>query len=277
MPGPLARTARCILRGLPLYNGKGWIIHRTGLSNLQFPERVLNVKTSDGFRMNVMPNDLIGRHIYLTGRFDRCVVDALVDRAERGAVLWDIGANVGYISMAFLHRVADSRVLAVEPLHDVFRLLNENLQRFGGERSRAISAAVSDRIGRGSLVRTPGNLGKSHLAEDEPGEEVRLITGAELLASSGGRVDAIKIDVEGHEEPVISSLLPVLRTVRPSAVVFEHHFAGGISPAVLRLFNQVDYEVKRICRRWSGWTLLPVDGQSSRYTPSPDFVASPRS
>jgi FkbM family methyltransferase len=276
MPSVTASVARIVLRSLPLYNGKGRIIDRTGLRRLAFAEDVLDVTTADGFSMRVLPNDLIGRHLFLTGRFDRCVVDALVSRAKPGAVLWDIGANVGYVSCAFLERVPDSRVIAVEPLGDVAALLRDNLRHVGGDRARVIQAAVSERAGESLLVRTPGNLGRSHVSDSGDGERVELITPGELLSRSEGRVDLIKIDVEGHERAVIAGLGPILRSARPEAVVFEHHTSGAIDPAIERVFSDAGYEILRIFRRWSGWRLARWSGKVPGYSPSSDFVGVPR-
>lgn len=276
MPTLAAAMARLMLRSLPLYNGKGRLVDRTGLNRISFPETVLDIATADGFRMFVMPNDLIGRHLYLTGRFDRCVVDALVARANPGAVLWDVGANLGYVSCAFLHRVPDSRVLAIEPLPDVADLLRRNLERVGGARARVVQAAISDHDGEASFTRTPGNLGKSHVnkATSEPGERIRLATPSSLLALSDGRVDVVKIDVEGHELAVLAGLAPVLRTTRPSAVIFEHHTLDGVDPAIACIFDDAGYDVHRIHRRWNGWKLGPCTGRLPGYAPSSDFVAT---
>jgi FkbM family methyltransferase len=266
-----------VLRGLPLYNGKGRIIDRTRLRRLAFPENVLEVTTADGFSMRVMPNDLIGRHIFLTGRFDRCVVEALVSHARQGAVLWDIGANVGYVSCAFLRRVPGSRVVAVEPLRDVAELLRENVRHVGGDRATVVSAAVSDHPGEAAFVRTPGNLGKSHVAVGGEGDRVRLVTPSELLGMSGGRVDLVKIDVEGHELAVLNGLAPVLRSARPAAVVFEHHTSGTVDPAIERIFSDSGYEILCIYRRWNGWKLAPANVSVPGFSPSSDFVSVPRS
>lgn len=77
--------------------------------------------------MKVWPNDHIGRHIYLTGKFDRTIVDVLLSFSRPGDQIVDIGAHIGYVSCAFLHAISDSRIVAVEPRPDCFRLLTENL------------------------------------------------------------------------------------------------------------------------------------------------------
>ena len=43
-----------------------------------------------------MRNDHFGRHIYLTGEFDRTTVEVLLKFAR------DVGANIGYVGACFL-------------------------------------------------------------------------------------------------------------------------------------------------------------------------------
>jgi hypothetical protein len=102
------------LRAWPFPRGAGRIIDRF-LSNLKFANTLEDVATTDGFKMLVMPNDLIGRHIYLTGEFDRSIVEILCKFARPGDTLLDVGANIGYVSACFLANVPGSRVVAVEP------------------------------------------------------------------------------------------------------------------------------------------------------------------
>ncbi len=261
MPTLTARLARGALRMVPLYNGKGRIIDRTFLSRLRFSESSLRVRTIDG-EMVVNPRDLIGRHIYLTATFDRCVVDVLEALARPGDTLWDIGANIGYVSLAFLRRVPRSRVVAIEPLGDIFEMLKSNLPP---ERAACLRCAVSDRAGEGAMVRTPGNPGNSHLGDS--GEPVRLSTAEQIVAH--GRPDVVKIDTEGHEAAVMRGIAPVLPGVR--AVVFECH--RWPDAEVAATLHAGGFTVLNLSRRWSGWRLFRP-GQTPRgYEPSPDYVA----
>lgn len=273
MPTLIARCSRTVLQALPLYNGKGRLIDRTPLRTLSFPEHVLDVKTAENFTIRVWPNDLIGRHIYLTGRFDRCVVDALVGAAAPGACLWDIGANIGYVSCAFLAKVPDSRVVAVEPLPDIVALLRHNLVQFEASRSQVVEAAVSDCAGAGRIVRVSGNTGMSHISSTGEGEPVRLVD-ADALAALG-TPDVIKIDVEGHEAAVLRGIAPVLESDRPRLVIFEHHTRDrAVDPEIAALFDGLEYDLLRIWRRWDGWKLGPAQGlMTGGYEPSPDFAA----
>jgi hypothetical protein len=97
-----------LLRLWPFPRGAGRICDRY-FRDLTFQCEVATVRTTDGFSMKVRPNELIGRHIYLTGAFDRSTFEVLLMLAKPGDVLLDIGANIGYVSACFLQRV-DQRI-----------------------------------------------------------------------------------------------------------------------------------------------------------------------
>ena len=55
--------------------------------------------------MTILPNDHIGRHLYLTGQFDRTIVEVLLHFSRENDHVLDIGANIGYVSCALLTKV----------------------------------------------------------------------------------------------------------------------------------------------------------------------------
>lgn len=285
MTSTIHRIGRSIMACYPFPRGQGRIVDRTFLSRLHFEEPTLLVSTTDGFRLRVNPNDHIGRHLYLTGQFDRTIVEVLLAHCRPDARILDIGANIGYVSGALLHLLPDCRVAAVEPNPASFALLQENISQIGGVRATAIRAAVSDEAGTGLLEVGETNSGASHLVSGEgggdggeaPGRtvEVELVTGKALMARSGlDRLDAVKIDVEGHETAVLRTLAPVLRVHRPRAVVFEHHgrLRAG-SPLVEEIFAPLGYRVHGLVKSLTRWRLEPVDGDGQGRWSARDYVA----
>ena len=104
-----------LLRLWPFRRGAGQIIpFDKFFSRLRFGTNEATVRTTDGFAMTVNPNELIGRHIYLTGEFDRSIIEILCNFSQPNDVLLDVGANVGYVSACFLKNVQGSRAIAVE-------------------------------------------------------------------------------------------------------------------------------------------------------------------
>jgi hypothetical protein len=106
-------VAQLLLRSLPFPRGSGLITDRF-FSDLAFTEESAKVTTTDGFKITVMPNELIGRHIYLTGEFDRSTVEILCYLAKSGDTLLDVGANIGYVSACFLKNKFRPRAILFE-------------------------------------------------------------------------------------------------------------------------------------------------------------------
>jgi FkbM family methyltransferase len=175
--------------------------------------------------MQVLPNDLIGRHIYLTGEFDRTTVEVLCNIAEPGDALLDIGANLGYVSGCFLANVPRSSAIAVEPHPAIVELCKSNLAQFG-ERARVAPVALSDHDGTEYLEICPWNLGASKINPVSSRQTVAIETRTpDRLFSDFDvkHINIIKIDVEGHEEQVLRALEPSLKILRPRAILFEDH------------------------------------------------------
>ena len=281
MPTLFQKIARQVLTRLP-ETGTGRLIDRSVLARSRFAEATLLIRCRGGEVVRANPNDLIGRHLYFRGTFDPVVREALVRLAPPGCVFWDVGANIGYMSCCVLRSVPGSRVVAVEPLPDIHDLLRENLDRAGADRAMAVRAAIADSEGTASMVRRPGNSGASHLLT--PGEAassvtdtVRLASAEELLrVTPGGRVDVMKVDVEGHELGVFRSMTGLAAEHWPAAIVFEHHRAdGSLCGEIAGLLEERGYTVWRLCKSVRDWVVAPLGSPAPHgYTATADFLAS---
>ena len=245
----------------PRGGGAGLIVYRL-FSGLQFSEDVVEVPTTDGFAMSVMPNEVIGREIYLTGQFDRSVVRILCKFARPGDTLLDVGANIGYVSACFLAKVAGSRVIAVEPQPGVLDLLRKNLAQFEG-RHRILPVALSDRDGFCNFYINQRNRGACRLVGDgERGHTLQVETWSVdrmMEFARPPRIDLVKLDTEGHEEQIISALEPVLREFRPRAVLFEDPF-GKSAPnrPIGAVLQSVGYDIFGLRKSLARLRLVPI-------------------
>lgn len=188
--------------------------------------------------------------------------------------------------MQYCTRRLTSQVVAVEPYPDCFRLLQKNLSLVGGGRGLGLNVAVSDVEGAGYLVFSPGNTGGNHLiiatdtvrmASAGEGTNVPIVTGQTLMRQCGfDRVDLIKIDVEGHEEPVLNTLSEVIDQHRPRAIVFEHigDLVSDASP-IRGMFRTLRYRVYGIRKDLINWRLVPVERVSELERVVTDYVAVP--
>ena len=184
--------------------------------SLSFKSTRQTVTTSDGVSLTIEPNDHIGRHIYLTGKFDHSIVDVLTGIARPGDTLLDIGANIGYVSACFLQLVPNSRVIAVDPQPSIADLLRANLP---ANRSTIYEVAISNSDREERFRVCEGNKGRGKI--DISGDVmIRTVSGTTFANMIGEAPALLKVDVEGHEEEVLSSLLPSLNQL-PRAIVFE--------------------------------------------------------
>jgi FkbM family methyltransferase len=242
--------AQLLLRAWPFQHGAGRLTDRF-FGKLQFSESLATVRTTDGFDIRVMPNDLIGRHLYLTGEFDRTNADILIRYSQPGDTLLDIGANIGYVSACFLQNVPGSRVIAVEPNPEVSAVCHSNLGQFGG-RAKVVQCALSDISGQLPFEINSGNTGASRLATHASAATVSVpVFSANqfFIEQNLQKVDLIKIDVEGHETQILRSAAPYLRILKPRVMLYEDN--GGVSTRgeVGSLLRELGYEIYGLKKR----------------------------
>ena len=161
-----------LLRAWPFPRGAGRIIDKL-FSKINSRKRLPKSRPRKRFTMTVAPNDLIGRHIYLTGEFDRTTVEVLCNFAQPGDTLLDIGANIGYVSGCFLAKVPRSRVICVEPQPVIVDLLKTNMKQFP-DRYKIAAFALSDHDDEGSMEIRSGNPGASRIVEESDANTVTI-------------------------------------------------------------------------------------------------------
>jgi FkbM family methyltransferase len=141
-----------------------------------------------------------------------------------GDVVVDVGAHIGLYTL--LAARSASRVLALEPDPDNFVLLQDNVRLNGFSNVCAIEAAASDRPGSVPLIPATGSNRGTSMVDGESSAlgtsvsragtvVVRCDTLDRLLDPYKlGRIDWLKIDVEGHEGAVLAGAAVTLSRTR---------------------------------------------------------------
>ncbi len=153
----------------------------------------------------------------LENELGRAIRAALFPRAR----FLDVGANVGYFSVAAHRYSSGVDVTAIEPHPEYCAALRMNLW-INGCTARVISAAATSRRGAVTLVVAANNLGDTRV-EDAEGAGLR----AELVVPSGpldellpgSAFDVVKIDVQGGEIDVLAGMQGIAAR-SPGIVVF---------------------------------------------------------
>jgi FkbM family methyltransferase len=146
----------------------------------------------------------------------------------QGGVFVDIGANVGTYALVLAQKVgSNGTVIAVEPHPVAHARLAFNRTATNVPQVRLVAAAAGPSDGE-LLIETDGdNLGASHVAQGQSsGRSIRVpaATLQRILTDAGvAKVDAMKIDVEGFEDRVLTGFFAhAPQSLWPRAVVIEH-------------------------------------------------------
>ncbi|HWX96130.1 MAG TPA: FkbM family methyltransferase [Solirubrobacteraceae bacterium] len=209
---------------------------------------------------------LVGAGRGLRVRFDDSALTRAVSRAEApveevflsllapGAVVFDVGANIGWYSLLAARAVGPTgTVIAFEPSVRNAALVQANAATNGLLNVKTIPAAVTDEDGwatfldNGSLE---GRLSKhyseaqakrreSHQREPRGSFVVPVLSLDSWIPHSGvGSPSVVKIDVEGAEVGVIRGMTETLRSSGPTLIIELH----GTQSEVADALDAVGYE-----------------------------------
>lgn len=139
-------------------------------------------------------------------------------------VVLDAGANCGAASIYFAHHCPDARIHAFEPGFEQRAILDRNTADYPNVSVHPFGLFSEDRAAL--LYRGRGDTGHSSVFPSdrnvEVGDEVALRSAGAWVAEQGiGRIDLLKVDVEGCEVEVLSSLASLLPAVKALYVEYD--------------------------------------------------------
>ena len=173
----------------------------------------LNLKTTNTkYGKLIIPADdpTIGRSLDLYGEYCDVEIDMLKSLCESTDWFIDIGANIGYHTVAMSPHV--ERVLAFEPDAENFNLLGKNVAGLCALKNNVTvtQLAIGDIMGTCS---TNFNYGKTSLVE---GTDVKI---APLDILGLPKVNLVKIDVEGKELAVLIGMRLTIDNWKPHLLI----------------------------------------------------------
>jgi FkbM family methyltransferase len=204
--------------------------------------------------------DPLMREVCLTGRYEPQETQLLQQLLQPGMTFVDVGANWGYFTLLGAHLVGpNGRVLSVEADPAACRSLRANVAKNGLSHVAIVAAAASDKPavimvqayddGRDgwsnagvTLAASPGSRGIQ--VEARPLDMI--------LDSAGiGRIDLLKMDIEGAECRALSGLQRRLAAGDIDRIVVELHpshleMLGSSVAAVVSLLRRYGYRGWRI-------------------------------
>ncbi|MEM9714530.1 MAG: FkbM family methyltransferase, partial [Actinomycetota bacterium] len=197
-----------------------WLAHHCRFTTREGDQRRRRVVELDvaqhRYRLEVDPDDFVGREIVLTGRpYEADLLEHLARHLPSGGRVLDVGAHIGNHTIALA--VLGHEVVAVEPNPETRALLEANVHRNGLDgRVTVHGVAAGARPGHGALIVDDDNSGATRL---DPGAGSVPIRRIDDLVQD---VDLVKLDVEGHELAALEGAHRLLSTRRPTVLAEAH-------------------------------------------------------
>jgi FkbM family methyltransferase len=197
--------------------------------------------------------DLQSEKDYWLGTYEPELQAAIERLVQPGAVAYDVGANIGYVSLLLARRVGESgKVFAFEALPSNLERLRENLKLSGFSRTvEVVAAAVvdSDRPVRflagpsGGMGKAEGSAGRQDVSYTQVHEVAGISLDAFVYRMGKPVPRVVKMDIEGGETLAFPGMRRLLAEARP-LILMELH-----GPEAARVaWEELRNAAYRICR-----------------------------
>jgi FkbM family methyltransferase len=195
--------------------------------------------------------DLQTEKDYWLGTYEMDLQEAVASRIQPGWIVYDVGANIGYVSLVFAQAVgATGKVFAFEAFPENVRRLQCNLElNLAQAHVEVVAAAVVDAARPVTFLVGPSNgMGK---VEGSAGRQD--VTYTQQLAVPGISLDefafaqghplpqAVKIDIEGGEVLALPGMSRLLKEARP--LLFLELHGEAAARAAWQALNPLGYRI----------------------------------
>jgi FkbM family methyltransferase len=185
-----------------------------------------SISTKHGARLAVVPSSLDTYAAILSkgGAWNEHVFKVCANCLARDGVFYDIGANVGYMSIE-VARIFDGdiSVIAIEPQPDLSRVVALSARLNDFHRVKVFGVMLGACEGRGRLFVGTHQIHASAVAREKGSKSIDCrVTTIDTMVERGEipPPTVLKLDIEGGELRALQGATTTLRTYRP-AIIFE--------------------------------------------------------
>lgn len=163
--------------------------------------------------MTLHLNDQVDGNIWWDGYYEKLPTKLFKRMIKKGDTIIDVGANIGYYSIMASELIGGSgKILSFEPVSKTFKRLSVNVSPLsnikahqaacGQENGKISIYDFGDSISAGSRISSPPEIDIPYTIE-----EVSMIKLDDFI---DGKVDVVKIDVEGYELNVLKGMQKII-------------------------------------------------------------------
>jgi len=143
--------------------------------------------------------------------------------ADEVRLIVDLGANVGFSLLYYLHKYPHCRIIAFEPHPKHFVQIERNLALNGNRQRVELHAKAAG--ARSRSMRLTDRSSSSSLVDDLAPDTFAVEVVDLFPQLEGRRIDLLKIDIEGGEYEILAD--PRFDRLEIDAIVMEWHSRGG--------------------------------------------------
>ncbi len=144
---------------------------------------------------------------------------------KAGQTVVDVGANIGYYTLLAARLVGpEGKVYAFEPDPTNFALLQKNVEANGYTNVVLSTHALSHRNTKAKLYLNPANRGDHRIYDSGVGREtvpIDTVTLDSYLGKKTGRVDFIKMDIQGAEPLALEGMKKTIKANKGLKLITE--------------------------------------------------------
>ena len=198
-------------------------------------------------------SQLIDNHIYYNGEFEPGTRRAFEKLVRPGMTVLDIGANIGAHTLKLAQLTGPSgHVYAFEPTEWAHRKLQRNVSLNPGFTNITLERAAlsdSDESSGDYAFQSQYVVGAAPDGEQERGQVAFVKLDTYAGAHKLGRVDFIKLDVDGYETKILRGARELLKRDRPTLIVemgdYWQQSVGDSIEALVEVLDDVGYRYER--------------------------------
>ena len=148
------------------------------------------------------------------------------DSVNKGDIVIDIGANIGYYTLMFAKLVGGTgKIYAFEPDPKNFSILEKNIQVNGYNNIILEKKAVSNKLGKSTFYVSENSAGSSMHKPNNVVDQiyVDLITLDNYFEVNTITPDFVKIDIEGYELNALKGMESILQSSDKTKIMIEYN------------------------------------------------------
>jgi len=232
------------------------VLYRFLLSFLKISNDVLEIQGNKMF-IDTIDSSML----FMKGVYEPLITELFKKEIKKGDVVLDIGANIGYYTLIFAKFIGEEgKVFAFEPEPSNFALLKKNIKTNGYQNVTLEEKVISNKNGKIKLYISEESNGLHRIYGLEDGWksiEVESIRLDDYFKGYNGKIDWIKIDIEGGEWAAFQGMSLLLEKNKNLKIVTE------FSPCFLKEFGINPEEYLRLLQKY-GFTIYNLNEENKK-------------